>query len=551
MPIPAYQWKLKPIVPPGRNDPCWCGSGDKFKACCEELVSRPFLTINMLRFVLDACSLQQLKELASTGRASLEAVANTAGQWIEEGQSERAVALLEPFFEAPRTLPSTLSPLFDELMSGLLKEKRQDLRFYWIDEVLARGDSAFKSAALQQRAVMHCDEGAFEACWADFAQAQHFNPNDPSLASLEVSLLMGQNRTQQAAERAAWWAQHLSKLREPSYAQLIENLQSFSKRPIQSMMDMAAELVPGLAPLLKLVQTAPAPALMHTLKVRNGMPDPAEAALTPMALVLANESLQKLENQWRACFVQAKPMLVATQNDAPEVWDNVDDWLGLLQHSPALLNSFDVLDDLVMAVDALDMAIGSDILVLLAERAAELLRLLLEAQTTPVRVPWVIQENRVVLRPIAHLAYVCKDTGKWDRFMELASWLVLELNPNDNHGLRWDLSQAYMLHGRDRDALKLNDLYPHDSSPVLDMNRVLAYYRLADLAQAKEALLKASLDHPKALTMLLKPRPRPVKHEDLGITVGGTYEAWLYVQPHQPLWQASGALVWAQEVLKK
>lgn len=126
--------------------------------------------------------------------------------------------------------------------------------------------------------------------------------------------------------------------------------------------------------------------------------------------------------------------------------------------------------------------------------------------------------------------------------MQLASWLVFELNPNDNHGLRWDLSQAYMLHGRDNDALKLNQLYPHDSSPVLDMNRVLAYYRLGDLAQAKEALIKARLDHPKVIAMLLKPRPKPVKPDEWGVTVGGAYEAWLYVQPHHPLWLACGAL---------
>jgi len=55
----------------------------------------------------------------------------------------------------------------------------------------------------------------------------------------------------------------------------------------------------------------------------------------------------------------------------------------------------------------------------LAEHAAELLRLLLEAQTTPLPVPWGIMDNRPVLRPIAHLAYVCKEAGKW---LALWSW---------------------------------------------------------------------------------------------------------------------------------
>jgi uncharacterized protein YchJ len=425
MPVPTNRWQPKPLELPGRNDPCWCGSGDKFRACCESIANRTLPSINMLRYVLDSSSLRQVAELASTGHPSLEAVADTARQWIEEGQSKRAVVLLEPFFVAPQALPVTLSMLFDELMSALQKEKRRERRFYWVDEVLARGDSAFKSAAMQQRAVMHCDEGAFEASWADFAKAQHFNPNDPSLSMLEVTLLMGQNRLQQACERAAWWAKHLTKLREPSYAGLIEHLQSISTGPTQAMMDLAGENSPGLDSLFKLVQTAPAPALMHTLRVHDVMPDPNEAALAPMAQVQANAKLKKLEGQWRQSFAQIKPMLVATQNDAPQVWDNIDEWVGLLQRNPALLNSFDVLDDLVMATDALELSMAGDaLLVLLAERAGELLRLLLETQATPVRVPWVIQENRMVLRPIAHLAYVCKATNKWDRFMQLARGLA-------------------------------------------------------------------------------------------------------------------------------
>lgn len=152
---------------------------------------------------------------------------------------------------------------------------------------------------------------------------------------LEVTLLMAENQMKLAAERAAWWAQHLGKLRDPAYASLVAHLHAFAREPTAAMFGLACDLIPGVDRLADLLRQAP-----------------------------------------------------------------------------------------------------------LAERAAELLRLLLEAQTTPLPVPWGIMDNRPVLRPIAHLAYVCKEAGKWDRFMELARWLVLELNPNDNHGLRWDLSYA-------------------------------------------------------------------------------------------------------------
>ncbi len=76
-----------------------------------------------------------------------------------------------------------------------------------------------------------------------------------------------------------------------------------------------------------------------------------------MGDVTPNASLRKLEETWCALFDR-------------------------LQREPALWNSFEVLDDLVMAVDALEVTAAIDnLLVPLAERAAELLRLLLEGQS--------------------------------------------------------------------------------------------------------------------------------------------------------------------------
>lgn len=551
-PQPQHQWQPQPVRRPGRNEPCWCGSGQKFKHCCEPLANFQFPRLNMLRFVLDACPATRLAEVAQKGHAALDAVADTAHQWCEEGQSKRAVALLEPFFAAPKPLTAKMEFLFDELMSALMEEGRNKRREHWIAEVLARGDNGLKSTAWQRRATLRSDQGRAAEAWADFAQAQRINPNDPSLSMLEVTLLMAENQMKLAAERANWWAQHLGKLRDPAYADLVAHLHAFARAPTGAMFGLARDLFPGVDRLADLLRQAPPPGPMHTLHSFSDASDPDEAALGPMAELEPRHTLQALELQWCALFEQAKPSLVSVQNGARGVWDNADAWLDLLQREPALWNSFEVLDDLVMAADALEMtAVVESLLVPLAERAAELLRLLLEAQTTPLRVPWVMMDNRPVLRPIAHLAYVCKEAGKWDRFMELARWLVLELNPNDNHGLRWDLSYALMRHGRDQDALALGQLFPNEVSPTLDLNRALAHFRLGDLAQAQADLRQAKLDHPKALAMLHKPPPKPVKADAWGVTVGGAFEAWLYVEPHRPLWEQSGALAWAAQALKK
>lgn len=550
-PIPAHDWVPRPLNRPGRNDACWCHSGRKYKQCCEPLTRFKFPPVNLLRFVLDACPATRLAAIAESRHISLLAVADTANQWTEEGDGKRSVALLEPFFASPKPLTSKLEPLFDELMNALLDEGRGKRREHWIAEVLARGDNILKATALQRRATMFSDRGQYDKAWADFQQAQRFNPNDPALSMLEVSMLMGEGNRVQAAQRAAWWAVHLGKLRDPALAELVGHLHSFSQDPDEAMFDLACDAMPQVDDLAELLETAPTPQKVHTLAIHQDDSDPDRSEPVLMGEVVPGAALRTLEDEWRTVFAQLKPSMIDFAHDSEEVWDNSDGWLDLLEREPVLWNSFEVLDDLVMAVGTLEMSgVDEKLLVPIAERAVDLLRALVQAQPD-VRVPWVIWSNRHVLRPIAHLAYICKEDGKWDRFMDLAHWLVFELNPNDNHGLRYDLSHACVLHGSPERALVLRDRFPNDISPTLVFNAALAEFQLGHSEAAEQWLRQAKKRHPKVLTMLLKPNPKPVKPDDWGVKVGGAFEAWLYVEEHQPLWQECGALAWAADVLKK
>jgi hypothetical protein len=215
--------------------------------------------------------------------------------------------------------------------------------------------------------------------------------------------------------------------------------------------------------------------------------------------------------------------------------------------------SFEVLDDLVMAVDTVDLSgVEQRLLVPIAERAAEQLRLTLETNKAgAVECPWGFMNHRPILRPIAHLAYVCMDAGNWQRFMELAHWLVWELNPNDNHGLRQELSCAYVRFQRWADVLALNERYPHDSQPTLLLNTVLATWVTGDHVQARQLIKQVSKEFAVATKMLLGPVPKPIKPDgDFGVVVGGKFEAWLYVSKMREFWDQRRALDWAREILR-
>lgn len=552
--LPMPEHDLHPVgkVKQGRNDPCGCGSGKNYKNCCSALdMPSMFGNLNLLRYVLDAYTASRLGEV-SASKASIDAVADTAYQWLKADDARRASALLEPYFLGVDPLPARLAPLFNLLMDSWLDLGEIEKRERLITAVLERGDRIMKSDAWQRRTTMLADQGDHAGAWRAFKQATEFNPNDPALSFLEITTLTSEGRVTEAKSRAQWWATFLSKQRDPQLADLIERLRQMATDPHAGLLGVATDANADLQRLRDLFLAAPAPVVRHRFKVFVDQ-DEDGISRTSAAEFVPDVALSKLERRWRKVFPQAKPSLTVMHNDAEEVWDTASEWLALLEKAPELWFSFDVLDDLVMAVDTIGWAgVEERLLVPMAERAAEQLRLTLEDHASgSVQCPWGVLQHRPVLRPIAHLAFICLETGNWQRFTELAQWLVFELNPNDNHGLRADLSSAYVRFERWSDVLALNQRYPNDMQPTLALNAVLATLALGEKTKAQALARLAKKDYPVAVKMLQDTALKPVKADgDLGITLGGKYEAWLYVSEMREFWERLNALAWLREVLR-
>lgn len=552
LPMPGHDLQAVGQAKQGRNDPCACGSGQKYKHCCGAISMPPlFGKLNLLRYVLDAYPKSRLGEV-STSKASIDAVADTAYQWLEAGEAARASALLAPYFTGTGALTGRVAPLFNLLMDTWLELGSKIKRERLIDAILQRGDRVLKSDALQRRTTMLADRADYAGAWRSFKQASALNPNDPALSFLEVTTLMAEGRVGEAQSRAQWWAAFLAKQRDPHLADLVERLRDMAKDLHAGMMGVATSANADMQRLHDLFLAAPAPTVRHRFNVFMEENEHRVAHAVASEFV-PDADLAKLEKRWQKVFRQAKPSLTTLQNGVEEVWDNAPEWLDLLQKYPHLWFSFDVLDDLVMAVDTVAWAgVKQRLLVPMAERAAEQLRLTLESRSSgPVECAWAVLSNRPILRPIAHLTYVCQEAANWQRFMELAHWLVFVLNPNDNHGLRDDLSCAYVRFERWTDVPALSDRYPDDMQPALTLNAVLATFAMGDITNAQKLIKLAKKNHPVALKMLLEAAPKPVKPDGgYGIAVGGKYEAWLYVSKMREFWDRHKALDWAREALK-
>ena len=552
LPMPGHGLQAVGQTRQGRNDPCACGSGQKYKHCCGANAMPPlFGNLNLLRYVLGAYPKSRLGEV-SASKAGIDAVADTAWQWLDGGDAARASALLEPYFSGSGPLTVRVAPLFNLLMDSWLELGRSTKRERLIDAILQRGDRPLKSDALQRRTTMLADRGDHAAAWRAFKQACELNPNDPALSFLEVTTLLSEGRVSEAQTRAQWWAAFLARQRDPQLADAVERLREMAKDPHAGMMGVATSANADLQRLNELLLAAPPPTVRHQFDVfmQEGGQRAAHAVASEF---VPDADLARLEKRWQKVFSQVKPSLTVVQNDAEQVWDNAPEWLELLQKHPGLWSSFDVLDDLVMAVDTIHwVGVEQRLLVPMAERAAEQLRLTLESRHSgPVECPWGVPGNRPMLRPIAHLACICSEAGNWQRFTELAHWLVFDLNPNDNHGFRTALSCAYVRFERWTDVLALNDRYPDDMQPSLALNAVLATWASGDITTARKMIKLARKDHPVAMKMLLEAAPRPVKPDNAyGVAVGGKYEAWLYVNEMREFWDRQKALDWAREALK-
>ena len=93
---PAHRYAAAPLPVPERNAACHCGSGRKYKQCCQ-LIERdiPIDRMNLLPALLDALPRKRWSELPGS-RIDLDMVAHAAQEWSEQGRDKDALTLLEP-----------------------------------------------------------------------------------------------------------------------------------------------------------------------------------------------------------------------------------------------------------------------------------------------------------------------------------------------------------------------------------------------------------------------------------------------------------------------
>lgn len=537
-PLPGHHYRPRPIPKPERNQDCPCGSGKKYKHCCQavEELERDLPEFSMLLHVLNATPVKQYAALPYA-YLNPDELAYVADVWISRGRAKEAAKLLEGLFVNIDKLDERAESAFDRLLDcydrlgNPLKKKRL------LERGMAAHNKSLRAAAMQRQCCILADRGEYGEAWPLFQQVQRLLPNDPSLSHLEIIMLMNQGEQARAKERAAFWIARLSKDRSGQHEALIEFLRQAVDDMSGSVLHYMRKDCPALEQFASLIANLPQPASHYLL-------DPMEGSAGPLT---PGTRLRQLHAEWSP---YADALL-----DAPVLdWHGRLNWLDWLQKNPLAWQSFDVLHDIVQALKHSEPSLAGmeeKIVLPLLQHAEAVLRWVIKQHHADgLRLEWGWLENRPALSLVAELAYFHASHDQRDKAIDLMAWLVDTLNPNDNQGLRDDLIHHYLRAGRIADALHLAERYPDDLA-CMRYGHILALYMAGRVDEAASLLKQTHADYPEVGKMLLAASPRRPQVNDGFIRVGGKDEAWYYREDNLDVWRQSGGLEWLRQSLPK
>ncbi len=414
-PLPDNDYQPRALPEPGRNDPCPCGSGRKYKRCCAAVGDLPKPEPDEIWLIaIEHFSEAQLAQAIARNRVPPAALAERAMRHLDDGEPKRARALLEPLFAGPADkLDDRHEPALDALCDIYLELGHDRKKIALLERVGREGRGELKSAALQRLATAQLDAGEHDRAWTAFQEAQRHDPNHPALGPLEVTLLMAQGRREEAIARARFWAARLRR-QGAEYPEAIKQLERFARDPLGAMGE--AEAMQGASPefkrLKRWIEAQVARALPRYRTVAQAPIEPGDTealrlviaehlrgmGLDPesieretrrmanriqseqeertrqpeifapqpgteppwqsdSAVILASpDELGPLEAQWHKVFPLQKPVLtedLPRSDRDPWAPKVAESWLTFLERNPAAFDSIDVLDDLGAALSLL------------------------------------------------------------------------------------------------------------------------------------------------------------------------------------------------------
>lgn len=551
-PLESNGYRPRPLARPQRNERCPCGSGRKYKQCCRNLPDFPEIPTEAMWLQLVEClSDKHLIDSAKAHTLPTIGLLAAAESFAEHERWRPLKDLAEAVIgEGVAIKDDQLSLLVDPLCNAYDALYRTDRKKRALLEHLAEQPlKAVRSAACQRLASWLHDQGEWQAAWTALTRAQQATPDDPAIAGLEVSLLASEQAYDRARERAGYWLRRFEK-HGGVPDEVLGFLSEVRSDPQRALADISRDAAPPpVANLLDWIDRhvhRPIPELEWSPVTA----DPDDTWLQDAYEPLPSADEQALVDEWQTLSELGKPFSVQwLSGDEVVAWLHSEDWLPWLDAHPQALDSFEILDDLIMLLATTEEPMGlieDPWVEALIERGTQML---LEhwPEDRAGRLPWIINENRPALR-ILSKAILYEARGELEVALMRA---YLRLNPSDNHGFRGTLINELLKAGEDTEALQLAALYQDDRMADILYGRALALFRAGHRGEAINALTIAAERLPMVLDFLIRDRVAKPRIDPTAVTPGGKDEAWIYRESMRNTWLATeGILEWLKPLAK-
>jgi hypothetical protein len=542
VPLPGAGYRTRPIPRPERNEPCPCGSGQKHKRCCGAIASNrfelPFEAEDAWTFVLSQISEAEAAQLVAERRVPRALLPGIAGRLIDFEEPESALALLEPLFAEPEQLDERDAPALEALIEAYDELGLDESK----ERAIARLDGTLRPplrlVLWETLARSFMVEGDAERAWEMVEKVRRVDPESPVIAWVQVVLLLGENRLEEAAERARESLSH-PRTRSSLSEEGLAWLQGAAEDPAGSRRRLVLDdLLPSVERFQK---------LLETIAARPIRPYTVDAAENPeIGLLVPPEDLLRVEAGWvQATFDPEEPSdgpdwggeedeeddwedddeagiedIDEEDDDEDEDWEDDEDenedededededdelaaelwdldeeeaeddhlaeswgpeaadvWLTYLEANPEAFDSLLVLSDLGARASAL---VAWRDLTLREEILGPVIRrgvAILDATLAaapPVILPAELDENLPALEVLQSSAFL---TGEPLPDLEALERL-LRLDPEDYLGARNDLGTVYLWRREPQKTLDLAARFPDDDEPFLAYAKVIALRQL-------------------------------------------------------------------------
>lgn len=379
-PLPGNGFRPRPIPWPERNEPCLCGSGQKYKKCCSEWAAdMPELEAEAIwRLTVDELSLEQVEKLGESGRVPRSIVGDLATAVLDDGDPERAMALVRPLFDRPDRLDERDAAALNTYLEALEELELEDEKEMEVARLAKSLRPVLRGVLWENLVRFQAVAGDMEKAWETLEKARKDNPRSPALGPLEVSLLLAEGKMAEAGERARYWRDRLrdSDLTEEGFRYLERVAADPEKAQVEfSLGEQVA------VQLRRLEETLARARPEGRYDIEESGEEPGAWRLVP------RQEIEDVEDAWMDVFAPS-PLEGMEPDEEWDAWEeeNAEEWLGFLAENPVALDSLVILDEVAEAFEELaaDLpAVADSLLQYLVDRGSAILDFALEDLPAP------------------------------------------------------------------------------------------------------------------------------------------------------------------------